>query len=308
MVHLPVEKDLLPLQVVFDLQQLRAVLRQLRRVVHDGRRRVSGVGHQVGHAHVFLHHSLAQRLHVGLNVAVFHVAAVLAYGFAPQLFHVPQHYGRLLTDAHFALQLLHPLLQCAVAAGQYRALPFQVPHLLFNVRCAPQLKSGSLYAVHGIQPCFFVSACVLDHPHTGVFQRRFYLRTGVVRDDRRQHFIKTYGSLRLCLEIPGRHIGNVFIQLQHFFRRIRFDLQRGVCPQLFINSRHSPFCTQRLYNSRRRIVRCDKLILCCRILDLVGQLRKAFRILLPDSAVFFLGHFLQPPGVGLDLVNRAVIL
>ena len=139
MVHLPVEKDLLPLQVVFDLQQLRAVLRQLRRVVHDGRRRVSGVGHQVGHAHVFLHHSLAQRLHVGLNVAVFHVAAVLAYGFAPQLFHVPQHYGRLLTDAHFALQLLHPLLQCAVAAGQYRALPFQVPHLLFNVRCAPQL-------------------------------------------------------------------------------------------------------------------------------------------------------------------------
>ena len=307
-IHLSVEKDLLPLQIIPDFQQLRAVLCQLRRVVHDFFSHALCVRHQVGHAYVLLHHSLAQRLHVGLNVRVLYVAVIPPDGIQPQPLHVPQHYGRLLADTHFALQVLHSLFQCAVAAGQRRALPLQVAHLLLNVRCAPQLKSGTLYAVHGIQPCFFISAGVLDHPHTGVFQRCLYLCAGVVRDDRCQHFIKTYGSLRFCLEIPGRHIGNVFIQLQHLFRRIRFDLQRGVCPQLFVNRRNRPFCPQCLYNSRRRIVRCNKLISRRRILDLVGQLRKAFRIFLPNSAVFFFGHFLQPPGVGLDLVNRAVIL
>ena len=140
MIQLPVKKDLLPLQIITDFQQLRAVLCQLRRVVHDFFSHALCVRHHVGHAYVLLHHSLAQRLHVGLNVRVLYVAVIPPDGIQPQPLHVPQHYGRLLADTHFAPQVLHSLFQCAVAAGQYCALPLQIAHLLLNVRCASQLK------------------------------------------------------------------------------------------------------------------------------------------------------------------------
>ena len=162
-IHLSVEKDLLPLQIILDFQQLRAVLCQLRRVVHDFFSHALCVRHQVGHAYVLLHHSLAQRLHVGLNVRVLYVAVIPPDGIQPQPLHVPQHYGRLLADTHFALQVLHSLFQCAVAAGQYCALPLQIAHLLLNVRCASQLITEPDQLRHmGRCPVFKVRIYVVD--------------------------------------------------------------------------------------------------------------------------------------------------
>ena len=252
--HVPAELDGLPLQIVPNFQQLRAVLRQLRGVVHNGLCHGLGVGHQILHRHVPLHHSLGKRVHLALHVRVFHIAAVLADEILPQLFHVPQHHGRFLADAHLAFQLLYPLLQRLVLLGQRVSLLLEIPRLALHPRRCFQRKPRIFHAVDGIQSGFFIAACVFDHPNTGVFQRCLYLCAGVVRDDRRQHLIKSNGSLWLRLKIPRRHIGNILCQPQHFFRCVRFNLQRGVSTKFFVNSRHSPFCTQRLYNSRRRIV------------------------------------------------------
>lgn len=111
----------------------------------------------MGHAHVLFHHGLAQRLHVGLDVRIVHVAAVLADRVQTQLFYVTQYDGRLLADAHFALKLLHPLFQCAVAAGQHRALPFQVTDFLLHLRRAPQLISDIVTFFEPLD--FFLKLC-----------------------------------------------------------------------------------------------------------------------------------------------------
>ena len=137
--HVPAELDGLPLQIVPNFQQLRAVLRQLRGVVHNGLRHGLGVWHQIHHRHVPLHHSFGKRVHLALHVRVFHIAAVLADEILPQLFHVPQHHGRFLADAHFAFQLLYPLLQRLVLLGQRVSLLFEFPRLALHLRRASQL-------------------------------------------------------------------------------------------------------------------------------------------------------------------------
>ena len=294
---------------VFQLVQLRVLVPQLRiavgRPVLDLARQrfgqrfglvhVRAVGLQVVHQHFGL---LRQLRPVGLAAVGLQPAPGQLVHRAAAHVHAPcqpkelaqrVQRRRLLRDHPACLLLLVPL---RVPARLLRDLETHIRHTVQH--------RGTLGIVSGL---------VQLHLHALLLQLVDQALACVVRQNRRPHFVKAHGTLRLCLKVPGRDLRHVLVQFQDLLRRVLAD-DVPFLRKHFSNGRRCPLALRRLHQDAAQNFLFFKAArrVCCRLAaDALHHFRDLAVRFFQQLVVFFLRHLLQSALVCPHLVQRPVL-